>query len=80
MPTLLALFKDEEPDWYEIMCSFKFHFYLSLLVDVLLELNKLDAAFQYNMIDITTISLTNNITIQFYHVTSYAIMDIILVV
>ena len=35
MPALLELFKDEEPHWYDIMCSFKFHFYLNLLVDVL---------------------------------------------
>ena len=41
MPMLLNLFKDEEPHWYEIMCSSKFHLYLNLLVDVLQKLNKL---------------------------------------
>ena len=45
MPTLLKLFRDEEPHWYEIMCSFKFHFYLSILVDVLQRLNKIEYQF-----------------------------------
>jgi hypothetical protein len=58
MPTLLKLFKDEEPHWYEIMCYFKFHFYLNLLVDVLIVLNKLNIKFQYDMVDITTMSVT----------------------
>ena len=64
MPALLELFRDEEPHWYEIMCSFKFHFYLNLLVDVLQELNKLNIKFQYDMVDITTISATIDITIS----------------
>ena len=64
MPTLLELFRDEEPHWYEIMCSFKFHFYLNLLVDVLEELNKLNIKIQCNMVDITTIRATIDITIS----------------
>jgi hypothetical protein len=64
MPTLLELFRVEEPHWYEIMCSFKFLFYLNLLVDVLQELNTLNIKFQYDMVDITTISATINITIS----------------
>ena len=64
MPTLLELFKDEEPHWYEIMCSFKFHFCLNLLVDGLQELTKLNIKFQYEMVDIITISATIDITIS----------------
>ena len=60
---VLELFKDEEPHWYEIMCSFKFHIYLNLLVDVLHELNKLNINFQYDMVDVTNMSATINITI-----------------
>ena len=58
MPILLELFKDEEPRWYEIMCSFQFHFYLNLLVDVLIKLNKISIKIQYDMVDITAISAT----------------------
>ena len=64
MPALLKLFKDEESHWYDNMYSFKFHFYLNLLVDVLQELNKLNIKFQYDMVDITTISATIDITIS----------------
>ena len=64
MPTALELFRDEDPHWYEIMCSFEFHFYLNFLVDVLHELNKLNIKFQYDMINVTTISAAINITIS----------------
>ena len=50
MPTVLELFIDEEPHWFETMCSFKFHFYLNLLVDVFHELNKLNIKFQNDMV------------------------------
>ena len=64
MKALLELFKDAKLHWYVIMCSFKFHFCLNLLVHVLQELNKLNIKFQYDMVDITTISKTINITIS----------------
>ena len=64
MLALLELFKDEELHWYKITRSFKFHFYLNLIVDILQELNKLNIKFQYNIIDITTISATSKITIS----------------
>jgi hypothetical protein len=63
MPTLLELFKDEYPHWYAIMSSFKFHFYLNLPLNVLQEFNKLNIKFQYDMVDIKTISATIDITI-----------------
>ena len=64
MPALLELFKDEEPYWYEIMCSFKFHSYLNLLTNVLQDLNELNIKFQYDIVDITTTSATIDITIS----------------
>ena len=64
IPLLWELFINEEPNWYQIMCYFKFHFYLNLLVDVLKMLNKLNIKFQYDMVDITTISATIDITIS----------------
>ena len=60
----MKLFRDEEPHWYEIMCSFKFHSFLNLLVDVLQELNKLNIKFHYIMVDITIISAIIDITIS----------------
>ena len=63
MPVVLELFRVEEPHWYEIICYFKFHFYLNLLVDVLHALNELIIKFQYDMVDVTTISTTININI-----------------
>ena len=62
MPASLELFKVEELHWYEIMCSFRFHFYLNFLVDVLQELNKLDIKYQHDTVDITTINATIDIT------------------
>ena len=35
IPSLLELFIDKEPHWYETMCYLKLHFYLNLLVDML---------------------------------------------
>ena len=45
------------------MFSFKFHFNLKLLEDVLQELNILNIKFQYDMVKITTISPTIDLTI-----------------
>ena len=59
---------------------FKFHFYLNLLVDVLHKMNKLNIIFQYDMVDVTTISATINITISIYHVIFYVGMDLCLVI
>jgi hypothetical protein len=70
MPMLLILFKDEGPHWYEIICSFKFHNYLNMLVDGLQKLNKLDIEFQCDMVDITTISGIINIIISTF-ITSF---------
>ena len=43
-------------------CALLNSIYLNLLVDVLQELNKLNIRFQFDMVDITTISATYNLT------------------
>ena len=43
-------------------CALLNSIYLNLLVDVLQELNKLNIKFQFDMVDITTISATYNLT------------------
>ena len=49
MPALLELFKDEEPHWYEIMCSYE-SIHLNLFVNFLQNLNKLNLKFQIDMV------------------------------
>ena len=63
MLVLLELFIDEEQHWYESKCLFILHSLLNLLVDLLQELNKLNINFCYDIVDITTISATIDITI-----------------
>ena len=70
MHMLLKLLKDEGPHWYEIMCSFKFHLYLNMLVDGLQKLNTLNIKIQYDMVDITTIIGIINIIISTF-ITSF---------
>ena len=45
-------------------CALLNSIYLNLLVDVLQELNKSNFKFQYDMVDITTISATIDTTIS----------------
>ena len=47
---------------YNVECTI--HSYLNLLIDVLHESNKLNVEFQYDMVDITTISAAINITLS----------------
>jgi hypothetical protein len=62
MPALLELFKDEEPHWYAIMCSFEIHL-LKLACRCFTRVDQIENNFQYDMIAITTINATINITI-----------------
>ena len=64
MPTGLELFKDKELHLYETMCLFKFHFHFSLVIDFLHELNKLNIKFQHDMVDVTTIRASINLTMS----------------
>jgi hypothetical protein len=62
MPTLLELFKDEEPHWYAIMCSFEFYL-LKLACRCFTRVDQIENNFQCNMTAITSISATIDITI-----------------
>lgn len=62
---LLESFKDELPHWYEIMCYFKFHIYLNLLVDVPQELN---IKFHYDMVESQLFVQPSILLFQFNHV------------
>jgi hypothetical protein len=52
MPTILDAFQVLKPYWYQEVTTFLFQFMLHLVVDVLMELNKLNKNFQYDMADI----------------------------
>ncbi len=52
MPTILDAFQVSESYWYQQVTTFLFQFMLHLVVDVLMELNKLNKNFQYDMADI----------------------------
>ena len=49
--------------WYQRLISFQFQFFLHLVVDVLVELNKLNKIFQTNHVDVTQIGANLNICI-----------------
>ena len=63
MLVLMELFIDEEQHCYKSKCLFILHSLVNLLVDLLQELNKLNINFCYDIVDITTISATIDITI-----------------
>jgi hypothetical protein len=46
MPTNLEAWEEEESIWYENMTSLQFQFFVHLLADILVELNKLNKKFQ----------------------------------
>jgi len=52
MPTILDAFQVLKPYWYQEVTTFLFQFMFHLVVDVLMELNKLNKNFQYDMADI----------------------------
>lgn len=52
LPTILDAFQVLEPYWYQQVTTFLFQFMLHLVVDVLMELNKLNKNFQYDVADI----------------------------
>ncbi|CAI5489075.1 unnamed protein product [Closterium sp. Naga37s-1] len=55
LPTAIVLLKEYRQDLYEVVTSFKFHWLLRFLVDVLSELNTLNFRFQQRKIDITLV-------------------------
>ena len=64
MPTILESWQAEEHAWYTNITSLQFQLFIHLLVDVLLELNKLNRKFQFDLVDITSIASTIDVTIN----------------
>ena len=80
MLALLELLKDEGSHWYEVMCFFKFHFDLNLLVGILQELSTLNIKIQHDMVDITTTSATIDTTVFILSRHFYPKVDLCLVI
>ena len=58
MPTILDAFQVEDAYWYHQAITFQFEFMLHIVMDVVVEINKLNHKFHYNLIDISTIGFT----------------------
>ncbi|CAI5520892.1 unnamed protein product [Closterium sp. Naga37s-1] len=56
LPAAIVLMKDQSPTMYEVATSFKFHWLLRLLADVLFELNQLNLRFQQRQVDVTLVA------------------------
>ncbi|KAG0593808.1 hypothetical protein M758_UG021100 [Ceratodon purpureus] len=64
MPAILESWQAEELVWYTNITSLHFQFFIHLLADVLLELNKLNRKFQFDLVDMTSIASTVDVTIN----------------
>jgi hypothetical protein len=60
----IGCFQSKGAYWYHQATKFQFEFMLHIVVDVVIELNKLYQKFQYNLVDISTIGST--LVINFY--------------
>ncbi|CAI7761987.1 unnamed protein product, partial [Closterium sp. NIES-54] len=56
LPAAIVVLKNYKPDLYEVVTSFKFHWLLRFLVDILWELNHLNQRFQQRQIDVTLVA------------------------
>ncbi|CAI7766140.1 unnamed protein product [Closterium sp. NIES-53] len=56
LPAAIDVLKDYKPDLYEVVTSFKFHWLLRFLADILWELNHLNQRFQQRQIDVTLVA------------------------
>ncbi|CAI5506383.1 unnamed protein product [Closterium sp. Naga37s-1] len=56
LPAAIVVLKDYKPDLYEVVTSFKFHWLLRFLADILWELNHLNQRFQQSQIDVTLVA------------------------
>ncbi len=65
MPAILYVFQISKMYCYQQVTTFQYQFMLHLVVDVLVELNKLKKKIQYDMADISTIGCTLNASISF---------------
>jgi hypothetical protein len=64
MPAILEALEEQEPNWYQNITSLQFQFFVHLLADILIELNKLNKKFQYDHDDITSIASSIDVTIS----------------
>ena len=63
MPAILEAWESNEPTWYHNITSLQFQFFVHLIADILIELNKLNHKFQCDHVDITSIASTVDVTI-----------------
>ena len=63
MPAILEAWESDEPTWYHNITSLQFQFFVHLIADILIELNKLNHKFQCDHVDITSIASTVDVTI-----------------
>ena len=63
MPAILEAWESDEPTWYHNITSLQFQFFVHLIADILVELNKLNRKFQCDHVDITSIASTVDVTI-----------------
>ena len=63
MPAIFEAWESDEPTWYHNITSVQFQFFVHLIPDVLVELNKLNRKFQCDHVDITSIASTVDVII-----------------
>ena len=63
MPAILEAWKSDEPTWYHNITSLQIQFFVHLIIDILVYLNKLNYEFQCDHVDITSIASTVDVTI-----------------
>ncbi|CAI5520043.1 unnamed protein product [Closterium sp. Naga37s-1] len=56
LPAAIVVLKDYKKDLYEVVTSFKFHWLIRFLADVLWELNQLNLRFQQRQVDVTLVA------------------------
>ena len=64
MSAIVESWQVEEHAWYTNITSLQFQYIIHLLADVLLELNKLNRKFHFELVDITSIASTIDVIIN----------------
>ncbi|CAI5509993.1 unnamed protein product [Closterium sp. Naga37s-1] len=57
LPAVVVLLEEHGHQLFEVVTSFKFHFLLTFLADILFELNQLNTRFQQRQVDVTLVAL-----------------------
>ena len=63
MRAILEAWELDEPTWYHNITSLQFQFFMHLIANILVELNKLNRKFQCDHVDITSIASIVDVTI-----------------